>query len=108
MISKSPSNGNALFQTEKGLLDDLLTFIKDGNTKNKIIFIGDHYQLPPINENKSFALNEESLKRIYKMKGSSYELTEVKRQDDGSYILKNATEIREAIDLNKKHHEITR
>ena len=40
------------------------------------------------------------------MKGSSYELTEVKRQDDGSYILKNATEIREAIDLNKKKHEI--
>ncbi|MDA7762271.1 AAA family ATPase [Crocinitomicaceae bacterium] len=106
MISKSPSNGNALFQTEKGLLDDLLSFIKDGNTKNKIIFIGDHYQLPPINENKSFALNEESLKHMYKMKGSSYELTEVKRQDDGSYILKNATEIREAIDLNKKHHEI--
>lgn len=107
MISTNPSNGNDLFLTQKGLLEDLITFVKDGNQRNKIIFIGDHYQLPPINENKSFALNKEILQNIYKINGSSYELTEVKRQDDGSYILKNATEIRQAIDLNRKNHEIT-
>ncbi|MBK6834226.1 MAG: hypothetical protein IPG89_08140 [Bacteroidetes bacterium] len=77
------------------------------NTENKIIFIGDHYQLPPINELESVALSKLFLENTFNLKGSEHYLTEVKRQEDGSYILENATNIRKAIDEGKLNHEIT-
>ncbi len=98
MISKDVNQNESLFEVEKGLIYDLISFIKGANANNKIIFLGDHYQLSPIGESKSFALDQRFLEFTFNLKGSSHLLTEVKRQEDGSYILENATEIRKAID----------
>ena len=88
----------SLFSSKNALLSDLVQFVKNGNVNNKIIFLGDRNQLPPVNENDSRALCEEYLKSKFQLNGNSYLLTEVKRQEDGSYILKNAVAIREGIE----------
>lgn len=106
MIPKEIDNNQNLFQVEKGLIYDLIAYIKNANVNNKIIFLGDRYQLPPIDEAESYALNKEFLERTFNLKGNSYLLTEVKRQEDGSYILDNATDIRKAIDRGEKSHPI--
>lgn len=51
-------------------------------------------------------MNKEFLERTFNLKGHAYLLTEVKRQEDGSYILENATDIRKAIDRGEKSHPI--
>ena len=101
MIPKDVDKEAGLFEVEKGLIFDLIGYIKKANVNNKIIFLGDHYQLPPIGELQSFALNKVFLEQTFNLKGSAYLLTEVKRQEDGSYILANATNIRKAIDQGK-------
>ena len=88
----------SLFSSKNALLNDLIRFVKSGHSDNKIIFLGDKNQLPPVNENDSMALCEEYLKAKFELKGTSHLLTEVKRQEDGSYILKNAVAIREGIE----------
>lgn len=98
MIPREVGADGSLFEAERGLIYDLVTYVKKANTGNKIIFLGDRYQLPPIGESQSFALNRSFLEETFNMKGLDFSLTEVKRQEDGSYILTNATEIRNAID----------
>ena len=98
MIPKNANTEDELFHTEHGLMFDLIHYVKRANAKNKIIFLGDDYQLPPIGENQSYALDKDFLEKTFNLQGSNYHLTEVKRQADGSYILENATEIRKAID----------
>jgi exodeoxyribonuclease-5 len=88
----------SLFSAKNSLLTDLISFVKSGNEGNKIIFLGDKNQLPPVNEIDSKALCGEYLSNKYGLIGKSYLLTEVKRQEDGSCILKNAIAIREGID----------
>jgi exodeoxyribonuclease-5 len=107
MIPKDIDKEAGLFEVEKGLIFDLIAFIKKANVNNKVIFLGDHYQLPPIGDTQSYALNKEFLENTFNLKGTSFALTEVKRQEDGSYILQNATEIRQAIDERKTSHPIT-
>ena len=106
MISKNPGTGDTLFETERGVLFDLIRYIKSANSQNKIVFLGDRYQLPPVGEEQSYALNKSFLETTFNMKGYEFLLTEVKRQEDGSYILTNATEIRKAIENNELTHSI--
>lgn len=91
---------NSFFISDNSLLSDLIHFVKNGNPLNKIIFLGDKNQLPPVNEIDSKALSENYLKNKFQLNGKSYLLTEVKRQEDGSFILKNATNIRLGIESN--------
>jgi tRNA A37 threonylcarbamoyladenosine biosynthesis protein TsaE len=106
MIPKDIEKEDSMFEVEKGLIYDLISYVKKANVNNKIIFLGDHYQLPPIGETQSFALSKDFLEQSFNLKGSAYLLTEVKRQEDGSYILENATDIRQAIDDKKMQHPI--
>jgi exodeoxyribonuclease-5 len=106
MIPKEVDNNQNLFEVEKGLVYDLVSYVKTANANNKIVFIGDRYQLPPINEAQSYALNKSFMENTFNLKGHAYLLTEVKRQEDGSYVLENATEIRKAIDSGQKSHPI--
>jgi ATP-dependent exoDNAse (exonuclease V) alpha subunit len=106
MIPLKADNSSKLFISEEGLLVNLITYIKKGNVNNKILFLGDVYQLPPIGEETPFALNKEFLETRFNLKGLTFSLNEVKRQKDGSYILENATNIRKAIDQNQKSHPI--
>lgn len=106
MIPRNTETNNDFFETEKGLLVDLIHFIKKANADNKIVFLGDHYQLAPVGESQSYALDKDFLEKAFNLQGCSYFLTEVKRQEDGSYILENATNIRKAIDEGKTSHAI--
>ena len=106
MLATEVDKNESLFEAEKGLLFDLVNYIKKANVQNKIIFLGDQYQLPPINEEHSYALQKEFLIKTFNFNGSSHLLTEVKRQADGSYILANATAIRNAIDKGALEHPI--
>ncbi|CAN5156388.1 ATP-binding domain-containing protein [soil metagenome] len=108
MISTIVTRDEAsLFVSTNSLLNDLVKFIKDGNLLNKMILLGDKNQLPPIQEDFSKALSREYLIRTYGLEGSAHQLTEVKRQQKDSYILKNAVTLRESIDNEMPAEELT-
>lgn len=94
-------SADGMFLSANVLLDDLASFIKSGNSENKIVFLGDDRQLPPVDEYDSKALNADYLRNKYSWNGSAYELKEVIRQKCGSYILDNAVKIRESINNNE-------
>ena len=97
MISDTNNFNSGLeFGTGK-LLSDLFTHIEN----RKIIFIGDHAQLTPINMEYSPALNKSYIKERFNIEVIDFELKEVLRQNQNSGILKNATKIRNAIIGNK-------
>ncbi len=102
MLSDMYSEGE-FFRFGSGfLLKDLLKYINFDNNdhKKKVIFIGDNAQLPPVNMNFSPALNEQYLREECQVSVSSYELTEVVRQQKDSGILHNATKIRASLKSN--------
>ena len=78
---------NENFVASKPLLTDLLDYIKQGNSENQVIFIGDIYRLPPVGSKNRLHLVH-SILPIKKTERRNGELTEVKRQDKDSYILK--------------------
>ncbi len=85
-----------------GLLTDLIDYVflnEDGDMGNKIIFIGDTAQLPPVRTNMSPALDVAYLKSQFHMGVNGLELTEVMRQEANSGILYNATNLRNTINL---------
>ncbi|MBK9639539.1 MAG: AAA family ATPase [Bacteroidetes bacterium] len=88
------AGGNDKFIASKSLLDDLISYVKEGNKESKIIFIGDRFQLPPIHSTFSPALDPEYLRKKHKLKVAFTELTEVVRHQQDSYILKNACNLR--------------
>ncbi len=91
MVSDELSEG--MFSAPNGLLTDLIDFCKAGNISNKIIFIGDRYQLPPVNE-KIRALNPRYLERKFGLTGKYTYMTEVKRQNGDSEVLRLANDVR--------------
>lgn len=102
MLSDMYSEGE-FFRFGSGfLLKDLLEYINFDNNdhKKKVIFIGDNAQLPPVNMNFSPALSEQYLRENHQVSVSSYELTEVVRQQKDSGILHNATKIRASLKSN--------
>jgi len=84
------------------LLKDLIEYINPYNPslKRKIIFVGDRYQLPPMNASNSPALDKNYLQSEYKLKVDEFELKKVVRQEEGSGILENAVQIRELLSQN--------
>lgn len=96
---------NQLFQFGTGnLMDDLLTFVRP-SFGGKLIFVGDPAQLPPVGENVSQALNGD----FFTSKGLKVvqtELTEVLRQKNDGVILKNAMQIRDLLNSDKRNHMV--
>ena len=90
-----------MFVCNIAILEAIKNFIKSGNPKNKVIFVGDRYQLAPIGERDSNALYPKYLEKNFKWQGGQFHLTEVKRQDSDSYILNTATDLRNSMDQNK-------
>lgn len=78
---------------KSGLLKDLIDFVFE-DPSNKIIFIGDTAQLPPVGQDYSGALDKENLELNYSLKVKDFELSEVVRQEQESGILANATLLR--------------
>ena len=86
------------FVTPNSLLTDLIAYIKEGNLRNKIIFIGDRYQLAPVHETESVALNGRYIQDKHRLTAQQAELSEVKRQAGQSPILTLAHDIRRRAD----------
>lgn len=86
------------------LMDDLLTWVRP-SFGGKIIFVGDPAQLPPVGESVSNALDAS----FFISKGMNVmqaELREVLRQTGDSVILKNAMQIRNLLDLDKRNRMV--
>lgn len=89
MIANGSPDGN--FGSGR-LLDDLLQFVYDGSG-NRIIFVGDLAQLPPVGELASPALDRVAFERCGFQVVEAF-LTDVVRQQEESGILYNATQLR--------------
>jgi exodeoxyribonuclease V len=92
------SSSSGLFITSEPLLTDFVRFVKEGNPANKIVFIGDSFQLPPVGGDFSPALDASYLRARRGLAVKSFALTEVLRQKGDSYILDIAGTLRDAID----------
>lgn len=95
------------FSTPNAILYDLLRHIKEGNSDNQVIFIGDTYQLPPVNEKESVALSARSLSEKFDISSVQTTLKQVMRQAENSLILKLANEIKVRKDEAKPLKYIT-
>lgn len=74
----------------QGLLD--LIKEKNKNSKTKILFIGDIFQIPPVKEKRSEVFFDDEIEKV--------ELTKVERQIDGNPLLFLYDDIRNCIDIN--------
>ncbi len=93
MISNAPIE-NGMYENSS-LFDDLLSYVYSG-VNCKLILIGDTAQLPPVNLDMSPALEEDN-SSFFGLEIGHIELDEVMRQEEGSGILYNATQIRELL-----------
>jgi exodeoxyribonuclease-5 len=75
------------------LLWDLITYTFSGSG-NRLLFVGDTAQLPPVGSTYSPALDSGYLQRHYRLEADQLELVEVMRQKLESGILFNATSLR--------------
>lgn len=101
MISSRPVCNETLHFGSDILIDDLLTYAQP-HLGGKVIFVGDPAQLPPVGDNQSMAL-EESYFKEKNLSVTSFELTEVLRQDGESTILKNAMQIRDLLNADNRN-----
>lgn len=96
MISSRESKNELFTFGTDILLNDLLTYSGVPNSSNKIIFVGDPAQLPPVGDNSSKALTPEYFEGL-NIKTQSVSLKEVMRQQNNT-ILKNAAKIRTVLE----------
>jgi len=90
------------------LLTDLIEYVftnpENGHNGNKLIFVGDTAQLPPVGKSLSPALSKDYISQEFHMEVMEHELIDVMRQDSQSGILYNATALR--LLLNEKSTQI--
>jgi exodeoxyribonuclease-5 len=83
---------------QNSLLTDLIEYVftnpENGHTGNKLIFVGDTAQLPPVGKSLSPALSKDYISGEFHMDVMDHELIDVMRQDIHSGILYNATNLR--------------
>lgn len=89
--------------SKESLLDDLIKFVYENDGGNRILFVGDHAQLPPVGSDFSPALNNAALQASYHMQITEQTLREVLRQNLSSGILFNATSLRNQIETSAVH-----
>ena len=89
---KQKDTTSILFVDESSMIgSELFEYIMEALETNRVkfvIFIGDPYQLLPVNDNEN---------TIYELK-NQFELKEVVRQAEDSYVLKVATELRKRLE----------
>jgi len=80
------------------LLEDLLSYVFAGENC-KLLLVGDAAQLPPVGLSISHALDLDYLRKRFSITVAEFELTEVMRQNKDSFILNNATFLRDLMML---------
>ncbi len=99
MVSDRVTDGDK-FIAARGMLQNFIHFVKSGHRQSKVLFLGDVYQLPPVGYEQGEtppALSERYLREKFGLTGRVLELTDVKRQAEGSSILRSATSLRDAL-----------
>jgi exodeoxyribonuclease-5 len=86
---------------KQSLLSDFFQYVSEGSEKNTILFVGDHYQLPPVGELISPALSSDELYDRYDIEIAFATLKEVRRQTEDSSILSNATRLRRSMEMGE-------
>lgn len=89
------SSGDFSFFGSGRLLEDLIEYVHAGEG-NKLMLVGDTAQLPPVHQEFSPALDEDTLESYF-FSVISCTLTEVLRQSENSGILANATKLRNSL-----------
>ncbi len=92
----SAESGLGEFPGMGSLLDDLMEYVFS-SPHNRLLFIGDDAQLPPVHAEESPALSAEYMRNAYSVNVRSCRLTDVVRQSLDSGILYNATRLRNKI-----------
>ena len=87
-----------IFGTNK-LLQDLI----NNNIKNKIIFVGDPLQLPPVGSDISVALNKNELEKTFNITCKEFVLTKIMRQEKENTIQNESIKLRKAFDNKEKY-----
>jgi hypothetical protein len=100
MISAKESKNELFTFGTNNLLNDLFTFARLKSGNNKIIFVGDPAQLPPITDNKSLALDASYLRNLGYIVEEA-EMKQVMRQGN-NLILENAKKIRALLNSDKR------
>lgn len=104
MLSNAFTQSDSIQFGSGFLLDDFIKYIKDyiekaePTSSRKVIFIGDHAQLPPVSMSFSPALQAQYLNDKYELRVSEVHLNEVVRQKAGSGVMDNAVMLRSSID----------
>ena len=102
MVSDKPASNDS-FVSENSALTDLIKYYKKCPAGSKIVFVGDPFQLPPVGENESTALNANKLEEKYGVVTLGFNLTEVLRHEKESYILRNAGVLRSMIESKQQY-----
>ena len=97
MISSGTGFQNSLFGSGE-LLDDLVSFVYSGDGC-RLLLVGDTAQLPPVGEEESPALQDETFRRYGLLTGSA-DLTDVVRQQSRSSVVSEATLVRQCQEQN--------
>lgn len=92
-----PNPTQAIYGTGK-LLTDLLKHAQTG----KVVFVGDNYQLPPVQSEESPALSESYLRSKFGVDVKSAFLDEIMRQDKDNDLVVAANEIRKLADVQSR------
>ena len=98
MISSDTYSGDMF--GSRDVLTDLIEFVFEG-ANNKLLFIGDDAQLPPVQSDESPALNLDFLTSTFNVEINTCQLTDVVRQANDSGILFNATQLRNILPQKK-------
>lgn len=105
ILSDVKPNGEYLQYGSGKLLQDLMEYIHFDKTlcNRKVIFIGDDTQLPPVTLKESPALTEKYFKHLYGEDFSVrvFQLTDVVVSQLKNLIVKNAIQIRQALERNR-------
>jgi exodeoxyribonuclease-5 len=99
---------NEKFITKQGLLTDFVQYVRMANKGNKLIFMGDKYQLAPVSQldGTTPALSLPYLQKKFGLAGRVIELNEVQRQAADSYILRSATSVRDAMKNGSERYKV--
>jgi len=81
------------------LLEDLIDYVYS-SPHNRLLFIGDDAQLPPVHAAESPALSAEYLQAAFDVEIRGSRLTDVVRQANDSGILFNATKLRDKLNAD--------
>jgi exodeoxyribonuclease-5 len=101
MLSDLNTN-DGKFTSKSPLLSSFVHFIRSSKLSgHKILFVGDHCQLPPIGykaDELPPVFQDGYLQKKFALKGITTQLHEVMRQGEGSFVLDAATKIRRSIE----------